>query len=108
MTPPFRLIRLAPLASLSMIASCAASLPPSAPPPRLVLPTAATTPCALAILPEAPTRADLEIAYAERGAGLVACEGARRLAVETLMAERALQDRWRQETGRPPERFRRW
>ncbi len=48
-------------------------------------------------LPEAPTIADLEIAYVERGARLVACEAARASAVETLTAERALQDRWRRE-----------
>lgn len=102
MTLLSRWIRLAPLASLVMIASCASSPPPSAPPPRLSLPTAATTPCVLAVLPEAPTQADLDVAYAERGARLVACEGARRLAVETLMAERALQDRWREATGERP------
>ena len=106
MTPPLRLIRLAPLASLGMIASCAVSLPPSAPPPRLGLPTAATTPCVLPILPEAPTQADLDIAYAERGARLVACDSGRRLAVETLLAERAIQDRWWQEPEAP--RKRRW
>ncbi len=36
--------------------------------------------------------ADLETGYAARGAQIVACDGARRLAVETLLAERALQD----------------
>jgi len=30
----------------------------------------------------------------ERGAQIVACDSARRLAVEALMAERAMQDRW--------------
>lgn len=78
-----------------MIASCAASLPPYAEPPRLTLPGAATTPCVLERLPEAPSQADLEVAYMDRGARLVACENARASAVETLMAERALQDRWR-------------
>jgi hypothetical protein len=58
----------------------------------------------LAVLPEAPTRADLDVAYAERGAGLVACEGARRLAVESLLAERALQDRWRADIARASKR----
>ena len=102
-----RWIRIAPLASLSMIASCAVSLPSSAPPPRLNLPTAAITPCVLPVLPEAPSRADLDVAYAERGARLVACEGARRLAVETLLAERAIQDQWRAEIDRRP-RLRLW
>ena len=86
------------LALASMTASCAASHPPSAEPPRLMLPAAAATPCVLARLPQTPTRADLEIAYVERGARLAACESARALAVETLLAERALQDRWRRET----------
>ena len=40
-----------------------------------------------------------EVAYVERGARLVACENARASAVETLTAERALQDRWRRETA---------
>lgn len=57
------------------------------------LPEAATRPCALATLPAEPTLGDLEAAYATRGAQVAACDGARRLAVETLLAERALQDR---------------
>jgi hypothetical protein len=64
-------------------------------PPRLTLPDEAVQPCQLAVLPDRPTRADLDAAYVTRGAQLVACEGARRLAVETLLAERALQDRAR-------------
>lgn len=104
MTPLLHLIRLALLASLSMIASCAVSLPLSAPPPRLNLPTAATTPCVLPVLPEAPNLADLDVAYADRGGRLLACEGARRLAVETLLAERAIQDQWRAEIDRRPRR----
>jgi hypothetical protein len=39
--------------------------------------------------------ADLEIGYVTRGAQIVACDAARRLAVETLKAERAAQDRAR-------------
>ena len=78
-----------------MTASCAVSPPRSAVPPRLPLPTKAATPCELERLPEAATQADLEIAYVERGSQLVACEQARSLAVETLLAERMLQDRWR-------------
>lgn len=92
-----RWTRIVLLALPSMTASCAASLPPSAEPPRLTLPRTATTPCVLERLPEAPTQADLEVAYVERGARLVACENARATAVETLTAERALQDRWRRE-----------
>jgi len=92
-----RWTRIAWLALPAMTASCAASHPPSAEPPRLILPAASIRPCVLERLPEAPTIADLEIAYIERGARLVACEGARALAIETLTAERALQDRWRRE-----------
>jgi hypothetical protein len=47
------------------------------------------------VLPDRPTLADLDAAYVKRGAQLVACEAARALAVEMLMAERALLDRWR-------------
>lgn len=104
-----RWIRIALPALSGMTASCAASLPPSAEPPRLSLPPAATTPCVLERLPPAPTQADLEVAYIERGAQLVACERARALAVETLAAERALQDRWRREIeGRSRPRLRLW
>ena len=82
-------------ACVLMTANCAGSRPISTvAPPRLVLPEAATRVCALATLPEAPSLADLEAAYLLRGAQIVACDGARRLAVETLIAERAMQDRW--------------
>ena len=94
MTPQPRWIRLAPIALSATIASCAASPPTSAPPPRLTLPLAATRPCVLDRLPDAPTQGDLEVAYVARGAALATCEAARELAVETLLAERALQDRW--------------
>ena len=98
MTPNSSWIRLAPLALLSMIASCALSPPPSASPPRLNLPVAATTPCQLDRLPQRPTLADFEAAYMARGSRLAECDAARALAVETLLSERALQDRWRAET----------
>lgn len=67
-------------------------------PPRLSLPAAATEPCRLDLLPETPTQGDLRASYARRGEALVLCDGARDLAVQTLLAERALQDRWREET----------
>lgn len=108
MTPIYRWTRIALLALPAMTASCAVSHPSSADPPRLMLPQAATTPCVLERLPEAPTEADLEVAYVERGARLVACESARALAVETLTAERALQDRWRREVDRRRPWFRIW
>lgn len=105
MTPLFRWTRIALLALPGMTASCAASLPPSAEPPRLILPQAAATPCILERLSETPTQADLEIAYMERGSNLLACENARSMAVETLTAERDLQDRWRRETAQRPRRW---
>lgn len=46
------------------------------------------TPCRLARLPADATLADMEGAYAQRGADLVACDAARALAVATLEAER--------------------
>ena len=109
MTLKSRWTRIGLLALFGMTASCAASRPPSAEPPRLILPSAATTPCVLERLPEAPTQADLEVAYVERGSRLVACENARALAVETLTAERVLQDRWRRENeGRSRPMLRLW
>lgn len=81
------------IACMPMIASCAGSRPGSpVAPPRLDLPEAALRPCVLPTLPPEPTRSDLEIAYAARGAEIVSCDGARRLAVETLLAERTVQD----------------
>lgn len=106
MTPLQRWTRIAPLALSGMIASCAASPPPFAVPPRLTLPTAATRPCRLDRLPDAPTQADLEAAYLARGAALVACDAARGLAVDTLLGERALQDRWRAQAAKAPARLR--
>ncbi|WP_183255628.1 hypothetical protein [Brevundimonas basaltis] len=55
----------------------------------------AQMPCRLDRLPEAPTVGDLESSYLARGLALAECDAARRLAVETLLAERALLDRWR-------------
>lgn len=107
MTPPIRWIRLAPIGFAAMTASCAASLPPSAVPPRLTLPPAAVRPCRLDRLAESPTQGDLEAAYVARGAALVACEAARELAVATLLAEREIQDRWR-EAGTPRRRLWPW
>jgi hypothetical protein len=60
-------------------------------------------------LPEEPTEGDLDAAFMLRGAQVVACDGARRLAVETLLAERSLADRLhaqREERARPW--WRRW
>lgn len=104
MTPLSRWTPLAPPVCASMIAGCAISPPPSAPPPRLILPAAATTPCRLDRLPDAPDVSDLEASYAARGGAPVLCDAARSLAVETLLAERALLDRW----AEPPRRLWPW
>ena len=87
------------IACMVMIASCAA-LPASLPvaPPRLVLPESASRPCRLSQLPANPSQADLERAYMARGADLVACDTARRMAFDLLLEERALYDLW---TGSP-------
>ncbi|WP_125256685.1 hypothetical protein [Brevundimonas fluminis] len=90
--PAFLCRLIAPLAFMTLTAACAASPPTPAPPGRLSLPTAATASCRLPTLPETPTQADLERVYVERGAALVECDGARRLAVEALRAERLLAD----------------
>lgn len=63
-------------------------------PPRLTLPALADQPCRLAVLPEEPTQADLEAAYIVRGGQIVTCDAVRRLAVETLTAERSMIDQW--------------
>lgn len=55
------------------------------------MPPAAEQACALYVLPEMPTQADLEIGYATRGAQLIACDALRALAVDTHRAEHELE-----------------
>lgn len=79
------------LACALMTSSCATQpLSPAA--PRVAMPEEARRPCELHRLPERATQADLEIGYATRGAQIVACDAARRLAVDTHKAEHALED----------------
>jgi hypothetical protein len=59
------------------------------------MPAEAGRPCSLYVLSAQPTQADLEIGYATRGAQIVACDAARRLAVQTHEAEHALDARAR-------------
>lgn len=51
-------------------------------------------PCALTTLGPAPTLADLEEAYARRGADLVICDIARQMAVSIHDREHADEDAW--------------
>ena len=101
MMPPCRCLSIAPIACAIMTASCAVSPPiSSAVPPRLTLPALAARPCELHRLPERPTLGDLEAGYMVRGRQIADCDAARRLAVETLSAERAAIDAARAAEGR--------
>lgn len=91
-TNPFLLT--ASLGCVMLSAGCATHAPPTAAPPRLTLPEIATQPCQLSLLPDDATMADVEAVYAARGADLLVCDAARDLAVQTLLAERALIDLW--------------
>lgn len=92
MTPMRLSLLIAPLACAMTTAACA-SRPPSLPAaPRIEIPAEAARPCSLYVLPEKPTEADLEIGYATRGAQIVACDAARRLAVQTHTAEHELEN----------------
>ena len=81
-----------------LMSSCAALRQPLGAVPRVEMPAEADRSCSIYLLPPKPTQADLEIGYATRGAELVACDAARRLAVETHASEHALEDLAR----RPP------
>ncbi|MDB5476474.1 MAG: hypothetical protein JWP49_1985 [Phenylobacterium sp.] len=59
------------------------------------MPAEASRPCSLYVLPVKPSQADLEIGYATRGAQVVTCDAARRLAVQTHEAEHLLEERGR-------------
>lgn len=92
-----RSILIASIACALTTGACASFRRPSAPtPPRLDPPALALRPCRLPRLPaEGPaTWADLERAYAERGEAILACDLARRLAVEAHAAERVAVHDW--------------
>ena len=92
-----------------MMTCCAGSVPDSVLPPQLQTPPQAAEPCELYRLPEEPTLADLEVGYATRGAEILACDGLRRLAVETAAAEHELEAAWAaQRTGRRRSWFHFW
>jgi hypothetical protein len=71
--------------------ACASKLRTLPAAPQLTMPTEATRPCELSRLPANPTLADLELGYARRGVQILACDGARRLAVQTHADEHALE-----------------
>lgn len=81
----------APIVLAVLTASCAASPRMLTAAPQIVMPAEAKRPCSLHLLPEKPTVADLEIGYVTRGAQVVACDAARRLAVDTHEAEHMLE-----------------
>jgi hypothetical protein len=58
------------------------------------MPAEAVKACSLYLLPATPSQSDLEIGYATRGAQVVACDAARALAVQTHVAEHALEDKF--------------
>ena len=81
-----------------LTAGCASSpILPAA--PRIEMPSEASRPCSLHRLADRPTLADLEVSYAQRGADLLACDAARRLAVETHAAEHRLEEAARSSKG---------
>jgi len=89
------------LSCAGLTAGCAT--PPPALPvalPQLTPPPAATAPCEVYVLPPAATRADLDAGYVRRGAQIAACDAARRMALETLEAEHALEAEPLRQAGR--------
>ena len=72
----------------AMTASCASWRPAPASLPQPPLPETVTRPCAMAVLPDRPTWADLEAAYMLRGHQLAECDLARALAAEMATAAR--------------------
>ena len=95
-----RLILIAPLVCTTLTAACATRRPALPAAPRVEMPAEAARPCAIYLLPQAPSESDLEIGFATRGAQIVACDAARGLAVQTHAAEHALEDRLKPKSSR--------
>jgi len=95
--PNLRWTLTASLATALMSSACASTSPPPVAPPRLPIPAEALRPCVLSVM-VGDTVGALDTAYMERGRDLVTCEARRREAIASWEAERALQDRWREET----------
>lgn len=79
--------------SFAGLTGACATRPPASPAalPQLTPPPAAMAPCEVYVLPPDATRADLDEGYVRRGAQIAACDAARRMALETLAAEHALE-----------------
>lgn len=109
--PRHRFPLIAALASLSMMAACAPSVPRSvasqapAQPPRFQTPAWVLLPCQLPILPAEASQADLDLAYAARGEALIDCDTARAMAVDLLDRERRAQDEAQQSATRRRQSF---
>lgn len=73
---------------------------------QIEMPPAARQACDLFTLPANATQGDLDRGFVVRGAQIVACDSARRLAVETFDAQQALarpvKPRWFQRRPSPP------
>lgn len=98
-TRPFRLTAL--LVCASMTTSCAGFVPrsvqdaPEADPPQVQAPAEVLLPCLLATLPPAPTNADRDTIFAERGLGILQCDTKRELAVLALQKEHDAMAAWK-------------
>lgn len=82
------------------ISGCATGAQRSAPisdPPQLEISPEGARPCSLYQLPNdrVPTRADLEIGYATRGANILECDGRRQLNADTLKREHEAEAEWK-------------
>jgi len=91
------------LSFAGLTAGCA-TRPPASPAalPQLTPPPAAEAPCEAYVLPPGASRADLDEGYVRRGAQIAACDAARRLALETLKAEHALEAEALRRSGSRP------
>lgn len=76
-----------------LMTGCAEWTPALSGAPQVEMPPEARRSCQLSRLPADPTQADLEALAQSRGADIVACDAARRLAVQTHDDEHALEAR---------------
>ena len=67
-----------------LMTGCAGWTPALTGAPQIEMPAEALRSCSLPRVPDGATQADLEAGYQDRGAALVACDAARRLAVPDL------------------------